>query len=90
MRSRKREELHKERLHRFETMVYSQHEKLDRLESLVYRVMHRDRVGYDQQSESYKEGIVSDEGNDTDQESHAPDVTQKPGVTARSYPVTSI
>ncbi len=33
-------------------MVYAQHEKLDRLEDLVYRVMHRDRVTFHAEAES--------------------------------------
>jgi hypothetical protein len=41
-------------LKRLETMVYSQHEKLDRLESLVYRVMHRDRVGRENSPTKFK------------------------------------
>lgn len=36
--------MQRDRLARLEKMVYAQHEKLDRLEDLVYRVMHRDRV----------------------------------------------
>lgn len=43
-RSRKREEQHRERLERLEKMVFAQHEKLDTLETLVYRIMHRDAV----------------------------------------------
>ena len=44
-KSRRREEGQGERLERLEKMVFAQHEKLDKLEDLVYRVMHRDRVG---------------------------------------------
>ena len=44
-KSRKREEGQRERLERLEEMVFAQHKKLDKLEDLVYRVMHRDRVG---------------------------------------------
>jgi len=51
-KSRKREERHRERLERLETMVHSQHEKLDRLEDLVYRVMHRDRVRVNKATET--------------------------------------
>ena len=32
-------------MERLENLVYVQHEKLDQLEDLVYRLMHRDRVG---------------------------------------------
>jgi hypothetical protein len=55
-KSRKREEQHRERLEKLEKMVFAQHEKLDKLEDLVYRVMHRDRVetedGLERRSES--------------------------------------
>lgn len=53
-RSRKREEAQRERLDRLENMVYMQHEKLDRLEDMVYRVMRRDRLNADKDSESPK------------------------------------
>jgi hypothetical protein len=44
IKSRRREEGQRERMGRLEKMVLSQNEKLDKLEDLVYRVMHRDRV----------------------------------------------
>jgi hypothetical protein len=40
---RKREERHGERLEKLEKMVFAQHEKLDKLEGLMYRSTHRDR-----------------------------------------------
>lgn len=45
-RETKREERHRERLEKLEAVVNSQHEKLDRLEDLVYRVMHRSRITF--------------------------------------------
>ena len=45
LKSKVREERQRGRLDRLEKLVEAQHEKLDRLEDLVYRVMHRDRVG---------------------------------------------
>ena len=44
MRSRKWQVLHSDRVEKLEKMVFAQHEKLDKLESLMYRVMHRDRM----------------------------------------------
>lgn len=44
MRSKRRDEKQKERLDKLEKMVVAQNEKLDHLQDLVYRVMHRDRV----------------------------------------------
>ncbi|RDW88667.1 hypothetical protein BP6252_00699 [Coleophoma cylindrospora] len=43
-RQKKREESHRERLERLESTVNAQNEKLDRLEGLVYRTMHRSRI----------------------------------------------
>ncbi|KAH8801585.1 hypothetical protein F5884DRAFT_519873 [Xylogone sp. PMI_703] len=43
---RKREELYRENTERLEATINSQHEKLDRLEDLVYRLMHRSQFGY--------------------------------------------
>lgn len=43
-RARRREEVQRERLERMESMVVSQNDKLDKLEDLVYRVMHRNRI----------------------------------------------
>lgn len=86
-RSVKREEGQRERLEKLETMVYSQHKKLDRLEDLVYRVMHRDRVSFDTNSESpkYEEDLPSAQSN------KANETLQKPqtDVTAIYYPITS-
>lgn len=48
--ARKREERDKERMERLESTVHSQHEKLDRLEDLVYRIMHRSRVNFDKRT----------------------------------------
>jgi hypothetical protein len=55
--AKKREKLHEERFERLETMVSTQHEKLDRLEDLVYRVMHRDRVGHDGNNRQKSAGL---------------------------------
>jgi hypothetical protein len=51
-KSRKWQELHTERLEKLEKMVFAQHEKLDNLESLMYRFMHRNRVGLEDGLES--------------------------------------
>jgi hypothetical protein len=53
-RARKREERDMERMERLETMVNAQTEKLDKLEDLVYRIMHRSRVNFDNNPESPK------------------------------------
>jgi hypothetical protein len=89
LRSRKREELHRERLDRLEAMVYSQHEKLDRLEDLVYRAMHLDRVEFDGNSESlnHEEEVPTAE---TDKENDTPHITRKPEVTTNLYPISTI
>jgi len=41
-------------MERLETMVTAQNEKLDKLEDLVYRIMHRSRVNFDSNPESPK------------------------------------
>ena len=53
-RARKREESEWERMERLETMVHALNEKLDKLEDLVYRVMHRSRVNVNGESGSLK------------------------------------
>lgn len=55
-RARKREERDRERMERLEGLVCTQHEKMDKLEDLVYRVMHRSRVD----SQEEKEGSEDD------------------------------
>lgn len=47
VKARKREVRQKERMERLESVMFTQHEKLDRLEDLVHRAMHRDRVRLD-------------------------------------------
>lgn len=80
-RSKNREELNGERLLKLETMVYAQHEKLDRLEGLVYRVMHRDRVGTVDDG-----GLRSTQGlENIEQERSKPPDTLKTQVTTKYH-----
>jgi hypothetical protein len=89
-KSRKREENQMVRLERLEKMVYAQHEKLDRLEDLVYRVMHRDRVstGNEQISaprRSETEATLSNQGpNENDQ------FSQKAIISTDFYSIPNI
>jgi len=43
-RARKREESERQRMESLETTIHAQNEKLDKLEDLIYRIMHRSRV----------------------------------------------
>jgi hypothetical protein len=72
MKSRKREEGQKDRLERLEKMVLSQHEKLDKLEDLVYRVMHRDRVGVEDEVEERGESPQYEENGSPEPNNHTP------------------
>lgn len=49
LKSREGEEGQRERLGKLENMVLAQNAKLDKLEDLVYRVMHHDRVGVEEE-----------------------------------------
>ena len=83
-------------------MVYSQHEKLDRLEDLVFRLMHQDRIEgleLDAASPRYEEEYRTAERNDetastswqselNDQD--APDSPRKPEVSARHFAIPEI
>jgi hypothetical protein len=79
-KSRKREEGQRERLERVEKMVFAQHEKLDKLEDLVYRVMHLDRVGLEG-------GVIEKRERPKYEEEHSPgqnDHTPAPDLPAAS------
>jgi len=52
--ARKREESERERIESLETTVHTQNEKLDKLEDLIYRIMHRSRV--DENAQNFKQG----------------------------------
>jgi hypothetical protein len=54
-RAKRREERQRDRFERLEGIVYAQHEKLDRLENLVFRIMHRDRIT---ENTSTREGVT--------------------------------
>ena len=60
-KSRKREEGQRERLARLEKMVFAQHEKLDKLEDLIYRIMYRDRVTLDDEVEKKVRNAIYEE-----------------------------
>jgi len=86
-------------------MVYSQHEKLDRLEDLIFRIMHRDRIEgleLDAASPRYEEEYRTAERNDetasTSWQSElndlndqgAPGSPRKPEVSARHFAIPEI
>lgn len=50
--ARKREDRDRERMERLEMLVSSQHEKLDRLEGLVYSRLHHSSLNFDKDSAS--------------------------------------
>jgi hypothetical protein len=101
-KSRKREERQMDRLERLEAMVYAQHEKLDRLEDLVYRVMHRDRVtlsrnpnlpGDEQRSPPKRSETEATLSNPDDDENADPSYSQtmhKKKVGTTFYPIPNI
>jgi hypothetical protein len=72
LKSRKREEGQRERLERLEKLVFAQHEKLDKLEDLVYRVMHRDRVGSEEEETRRGESPKYEEQCTPDQDHQEP------------------
>ena len=61
-KSNTRDEQYRDRLRKVETMVSSQHEKLDRLETLMYRIMHQDRVGVRNELEPTGDTPTNEEG----------------------------
>lgn len=86
-------------MERLESLVCTQHEKLDKLEDLVYRVMHRSRVTSNEDNESKSPKYEEDyqgptrrgtelETLETPHENADPD--RKPSVTASFYPTPSI
>ena len=101
---KRREDSQKERYEKLESMVYAQHEKLDRLENLVYRVMHRDRLASEAMDPSdslhyeasldlkNSSGTATPIGMDgTTQFEEADKLLRKPGIAASydSNPVLS-
>ncbi|TVY78458.1 hypothetical protein LSUE1_G001712 [Lachnellula suecica] len=97
-RARKREERDRERMERLEKMADAQHEKLDRLENLVYRIMHRSRVNFDGNSESpdcedrkstQQATVVPESDESAELESPLPPTERKPSVAATFYPIPS-
>jgi len=88
VRSRVREEKQRGRLERLEKLVFAQHEKLDRLEDLLYRVMHRDRVGHageEPPRRSETETTLSNPGDEMDDTSY-PETRQKENVSTKPIP----
>ncbi|KAE8444943.1 hypothetical protein EG329_014070 [Mollisiaceae sp. DMI_Dod_QoI] len=59
--NRKRDERQRERMKKLESMAYAQHEKLDKLEDLVYRLMHRNRVRTE--DSGYQDSTVEQDTN---------------------------
>lgn len=53
-RARKREESERERMESLETTVHAQNEKLDKLEDLIYRIMHQARVDENAQNPKHR------------------------------------
>jgi len=86
-RARKREEGDRERLDRLEALVNAQHEKLDRLEDVVYRVIHRDRVGH-AQSPKYEETRNTTMQHTENEPS--PMNGGKQDISTKQYPISSI
>ena len=94
--------MHEDRLDKLEKMVNSQHEKLDRLEDLVFQLMHRDRaegLDLDAASPRYEEGYYTAEKNDetastswqSELNDHdAPASPRKPEVSARHFTIPEI
>jgi hypothetical protein len=84
-------------MERLESLVCTQHEKLDKLEDLVYRVMHRSRVDSHEEKET-SEGEEDYQGPtrrgtelkalDTPHENAEPE--RKSSVAANIYPIPSI
>jgi len=92
-RARKREERDRERMERLEGLVYTQHEKLDKLEDLVYRVMHRSRV--DGESLKDEEDYQGPTRRGTELENleirhESTEQERKSSAAANVYPVPSI
>ncbi|KAF8849936.1 hypothetical protein BDZ45DRAFT_697160 [Acephala macrosclerotiorum] len=52
----KREERQRERMGKLEKLASAQHEKLDKLEGLVYRLMHRNRVRVGTEDSGFQRG----------------------------------
>lgn len=86
VRARKREEGDRERLDRLEALVHAQHEKLDRLEDVVYRVIHRDRVG-NAESPKYETRNTTMEDKENEP-SHINGAKQD--ISTKQYPISSI
>lgn len=55
-KNRKREERQRERMGKLEKLASAQHEKLDKLEGLVYRLMHRNRVRVGTEDSGFQRG----------------------------------
>ena len=95
MKSRVREERQRGRLERLEKLVFAQHEKLDRLEDLVYRVMHRDRVGHAGEEQissprrSETEATLSNPGDEMDDSSCSQTMQKESGQT-KFYPIPGV
>jgi len=97
-KSREREERQRDRLERLEKLVCAQHEKLDRLEDLVYRVMHRDRVtsnppGHEQISpprRSETEATLSNPDEEEIDDQSYPQTMQKDKTSASVYPIPNL
>lgn len=85
-----------ERMERLEGMVGAQNEKLDKLEDLVYRVIHRSRVNGDTKHEERLDSACSElENRDPNiqksakLESPTPSPARKASVAASYRPIPS-
>ena len=89
-KARKREEQCIERLEQLENTVFAQHEKLDKLEGLMYRVMHRDQVGLENGLRKTDESPKYEKDSDTNRPVAGQGVEPKAPGPDRTKPYYSI
>ncbi|CZR68308.1 uncharacterized protein PAC_18207 [Phialocephala subalpina] len=91
-KNRKREERQRERMERLEKLASAQHEKLDKLEDLVYRLMHRNRVRVDTSDSGFQDSSIHETDASTttrEDDSDTESSDEKISISTQSYSIPS-